>query len=95
MGCYLSGSCWFEGEDVGKGRDDVDSEANKEWSNGGVDGSKEREDDCQEPYGNDHRQSCCCSLAHAFALMHPYCLFPHKIQRCACKPKCYKLQNTN
>lgn len=89
---YLSCSSWFEGEDVGQGRDDIDCEAYKEWSNGGIDGSKKWEDDSQKPYGNDHRQSGCSPFAQALALMHPYGFLPHKVQRCACKPKCYKLQ---
>ncbi len=42
---YLTGWGWFEGEDVGQSRNDVDREANKKWSNGGVDGSKEWKDD--------------------------------------------------
>lgn len=76
---YLSGSRWFEGEDVGQSGDDVDGEANEKWSNGGVDGTKEWEDDGEEPYGDDHRQSCCRTLAEALALMHPYGFFPHKV----------------
>lgn len=51
---YLSGSSWFEGENVGKCRDDVDCEANEEWSDSGVDGPKEWEDDGQEPDRDDH-----------------------------------------
>jgi len=39
---------------VSESRDDVNGEADKERSNGGVDGTKEREYDGQEPYRYHH-----------------------------------------
>jgi hypothetical protein len=51
---YLSRRGRFKGEDVSKGRDDVNSETNKERSNGGIDGSKEREYNSQKPNWNNN-----------------------------------------
>lgn len=51
---YLSSSGWFEGEDVSEGGNDVNGEADKKRSNGGVDGPKEGEDYGEKPYGDDH-----------------------------------------
>lgn len=59
----LSSCRGFEGKHVGEGGDDVDGEANEERSDCGIDGTKERKDDGQKPYGNDHRQSSCGSFA--------------------------------
>lgn len=80
-----------EGEHVGQRRDDVDSEADEERSNGRVDGPKEREDDGQEPDGHHHRQPSQRPLADAPALMHPYGLLPHEVQRRACEPESSEL----
>lgn len=76
---YLSGSSWFEGENVGQSRDDIDSEADEKWSNGGVDGSEKWEDDGQEPDRNDHRQSRRRTLAQALALVHTNGFLPNKV----------------
>lgn len=54
---YLSGRGWFEGEHVGKGRDNVNGEADKKRSNGGVNGTKEGEYNGQEPNWDHHWQS--------------------------------------
>ena len=64
---------------MGQSGDDVNSETHKERSNGGVDGPKEREDDCKKPDGDDHRQSSRRTLAEALALVHPYQLLPHEV----------------
>lgn len=77
---------------MGQGGDDVDGEADEERSDGGIDRSEEREDDGEEPDGDDHRQSSCCSLAQTLAFVHADCFLPHKIQGRACKSKCYELQ---
>lgn len=42
---------------MGEGGDDVNGEADKERANGGVDGTKEGEDDGQKPYRDHHWQS--------------------------------------
>lgn len=89
---YLTGSRWFEGEDVGQSGDDIDSETHKERSDGGVDGPKEREDDGKKPDGDDHRQSRRRTLAKALALVHPYRFLPHEVQRRACESKGDELQ---
>lgn len=54
MMLYLSSGGGFKGEDVSKGRDDINSETDEERSDGGIDGSKEREYNSQEPNWNDH-----------------------------------------
>lgn len=77
-----------------KGRDDVDSEANKEGPDSGVDRAKEREDDGQEPYWDHHRQPCHCPQAYALCVMHSYHLLPHEVQGSACKPKRNELQTS-
>jgi len=69
---YLASSRRTESEHISQGRDDVDCEANKEWPNGGVDGSEEGENDGQEPNGDDHGQPSSCALAHALAIVHSY-----------------------
>lgn len=92
LNVYLSCRGRAEGEHVSQGRDDVHSEANEEGTNSGVDRSEEGEDDGKEPDGYDNRQPCKSTLTHAFAFMDPYRLLPHKIQRCACKPKSNELQ---
>lgn len=48
---------------MSKGRDDVDGEANEEWTHGRVDGAEERKNNGQKPYGNDDGQSSCGSFA--------------------------------
>nr|GMC95374.1 hypothetical protein BHM03_00036115 [Ipomoea batatas] len=58
--------------------DDVDGEANKEGTNGRVDGAKEGEDDGQEPYGYDHGQPSQGPHANASRVVHPYHLLPHE-----------------
>ena len=40
---------------MSEGGDDVNGEADKKRSNGGVDGPKEGEDYGQKPYGDHHR----------------------------------------
>lgn len=92
---YLTGRGGFESENVSQSWDNIDSEANKKRSDGGVDWSKERENDGQKPNGNDNRQSSCGTLAQALAFVQAYCLFPHEIQRGAGKPKCNELHKTS
>jgi len=64
---------------VGEGGDDVNGEADKKRSNGGVDGTKEGENYGQKPYWDHHWQSRQCTLAQAPTLVYPYCFLPHQI----------------
>ena len=49
---YLSSGRLSVCEHMSKGRDNVDSEADEEGSNGRVNGAEKGEDNGQKPYGN-------------------------------------------
>lgn len=55
---YLSSRRRGKSDHVSKGRNNVDSEADEQRADGGVDWPKEREYDGQEPNWDHHWQSC-------------------------------------
>lgn len=89
---YPTGSGLSVGEHMSEGGDDVDGEANKKRSNGGVDWTKEWEDDGQEPYRDHHGQPSKRPQAYAFRVVHPDHLLPHEVERRARKSKCDELR---
>lgn len=52
---YLASRGFSVSEHMSKSWDNVDGESNQESTHGGVNGTKEREDDGQEPNWNDDR----------------------------------------
>lgn len=72
--------------------DDVDSEANQESPNCRVNWSEKWKDYGQEPNWDHNWKPSQCPQANASCVMHTNHLLPHKVQWCASKPKCNKLQ---
>lgn len=80
-----------ESEHVCQRRDDVDGEADKESTDGGVDWTEERKDNGEEPNGHYHRKPCCGSFTHAVAVMHADCFLPDEVERRARESEGYDL----
>ena len=76
---------------MGGGGDDVDGEADQKGADGRVDWPKERENNSQKPYGNNHRQPHKSPQTQAFCVVHSNHFLPHKVQRRTRKPKRYEL----
>ncbi|RWW03701.1 hypothetical protein GW17_00033112 [Ensete ventricosum] len=78
---YLSCRWRPVGEHMCQSGDDVDGEADEESAHRGVDGTKEGEDDGQEPDGDDDGKPGEGAQADALGVMHSDHLLPHEVQR--------------
>lgn len=87
----LSSGSRCKGKYVSHGRNYVHGEAHKQRSNGGINKAKEWEYDRQKPNGYHHWKPSKSPLENAFCLMHADRFLPHKVERSACKSKCYEL----
>lgn len=87
----LSSRSRCKGKYVSHGRNYVHSEAHKQRSNSGINRAKEWEYDRQKPNGYHHWKPSKSPLENAFCLVHADRFLPHKVERSACKSKCYEL----